>query len=273
MVTERFTYLFMSKLKLFSCHFGSLIVLMVLVSQVQIFASEHKNDSTKSILLRPKLTPLQTIEGDSLFGDTNSKVEFIERIGGNEYPYTPEQDTAYYRALRLHTPTGSLAQHHARLFSRIWADMYLQSKKTPWDIARQNLEIPADYYKPSSQDRALYAYNIAKSQEIPTGLPPKTPGSGLQIPLSDIWGFFGLTEDVSPVLNYSVDYPMNVEVVIYSPQALVISVILKSKQNPGSYRITWNGRDEKGRKMPSGDYVAEVRLGSEKFVRKRIQIP
>lgn len=263
----------MTKSKLLGFNVGSVILIIVLICHVSAFAQTAKNDSSKTILLRPKLTPIETITGDSLSGTAPSKIELIERIGGNEYPFTPEQDTSYYRALRLRIPTGSLAQHHARLFSGIWTDMVRRSKKTPWEIARQNLEIPADYYKPSDRDRALYAYNIAKSQEIPTGLPAKTAGAGLQIPLSDIGAFFGLTEDVSPVLNYSVEFPMNVEVVVYSPQARVIAVIIKGKQNPGNYRITWNGRDDKGRKMPSGDYVAEVRLGNERFVRKRIQIP
>lgn len=262
----------MTKFKLLSSSISG-ILLLVLICHVSASAQTAKSDSSKTILLRPKLTPLETITGDSLSGNVPSKVELIERIGGNEYPFTPEQDTAYYRALRLHTPTGSLAQHHARLFSGIWTDMIRRSQKTPWEIARQNLEIPADYYRPSDRERALYAYNIAKSQEIPTGLPAKTAGAGLQIPLSDIGAFFGLTEDVSPVLNYRVEFPMNVEVVVYSPQARVIAVIIKGKQNPGNYRITWNGRDDKGRKMPSGDYVAEVRLGNERFVRKRIQIP
>jgi hypothetical protein len=266
--------------KLLALSIGSIALVMIMMCNALMLHAQSgknrtqsgKNDSTKTILLRPKLTPLETITGDSLSDDNSSKVEIIERTGGNQYPFTPEQDTAYYRALRLHTPTNTLAQHHARLFSGIWSEMHLRSQKTPWDIARQNLEIPADYYKPSSQDRALYAYNIAKSQEIPTGL-GRTPGTGLQIPLSDIYAFFGLTEDVSPVINYVVEFPMNVEVVVYSPQARVIAVIIKGKQNPGNYRVTWNGRDEKGRKMPSGDYVAEVRLGNEQFVRKRIQIP
>ncbi|MBK9249328.1 MAG: hypothetical protein IPM69_14750, partial [Ignavibacteria bacterium] len=142
----------------------------------------------------------------------------------------------------------------------------------PWEIARQNLEIPPEYFKPSSQEIASYNYHIARSQDIP-GSFPKTAGAGLQIPLSSIWAFFGLTEDVSPVIRYDVEYSMNVEVVVYSPQARVIAVLLKMHQPTGKYQITWNGRDEKGRRMPTGDYVAEVRLGDERFVRKRIQIP
>ncbi|MBS1538485.1 MAG: hypothetical protein JST20_12140 [Bacteroidetes bacterium] len=262
----------MLKYKLFFFLSSIGVLIAFLYCNPTLEAQSVKNDSTKTILLRPKLTPLETITADTLNTSPSGKVELIERIGGGEYPFTPEQDTAYYRALRLHTPTGTLAQLHARMFSGIWSEMHMQSRKNPWEIARQNLEIPADYYKPSAQDRALYAYNIAKSQEIPTGL-GRTPGTGLQIPLSDIGAFLGLTEDVSPVLNYSVEYPMLVEVVIYSPQARVITVIMKAKQYPGNYRLTWNGRDDKGQKMPSGDYVAEVRLGNERYVRKRIEIP
>ena len=252
--------------------FFALIALLIGLHSTALLAQQSAKDTSRTILLKPKLTPIQTITGDSLSGDTLNNNKLISLPGGNDYPFTPEQDSAYYRALRLHTPAGTLAQQHARMYSSAWASIQEQAKRSPWEIARQNLEIPPEYFKPSSQDIAAYNYNIARSQDIP-GTLPKTAGAGLQVPLSSIWAFFGLTEDVSPVIRYDVEYSMNVEVVIYSPQARVIAVLLKMYQPTGKYQITWNGRDEKGRQMPTGDYVAEVRLGEERFVRKRIQIP
>jgi flagellar basal-body rod modification protein FlgD len=113
---------------------------------------------------------------------------------------------------------------------------------------------------------------MSQQTGLPTAL-PVTPGSGLQIPLSAIGAFLGLTEDVSPVISYSLESSAEVEVVVYSVQALVIRTLLTAKQYPGSYSITWDGKNDKGIIMPKGDYVAEVRIGKDRIVRKRIVVP
>ncbi|MBR3090812.1 MAG: hypothetical protein IKH10_02320, partial [Bacteroidetes bacterium] len=82
----------------------------------------------------------------------------------------------------------------------------------------------------------------------------------------------GIIEDTSPEIKYSLGMIADVEIVIYSVQAKVIATIFKGTQRPGSYKITWNQRDDKGKKMPYGDYIAEVRIGTDRFVRKRIVI-
>ncbi|MER3329064.1 MAG: FlgD immunoglobulin-like domain containing protein, partial [Candidatus Kapaibacterium sp.] len=61
-----------------------------------------------------------------------------------------------------------------------------------------------------------------------------------------------------------------VEVVIYSIQAVVVATIFKGHLPPGSYQRTWTGRDENGRKLPPGDYIGEVRIKGENSYRKQI---
>jgi hypothetical protein len=174
--------------------------------------------------------------------------------------------------MRLGIAPGTLAQLHAKIISLGIAMRKEQEQENPFAIALRNLDLPAEYYQPRSEDIVQREEMIARSQAIPTGRPGGMRG-GVSIGLNDIGVFFGISEDVSPVINYVVDYAVNVKVVIYSTAAREVAMMFQGQQNPGKYQLTWNGRDDKGRPMPSGDYVAEVRLGNDRFVRKRITIP
>lgn len=234
-----------------------------------VFAQDDSS-SVNTILKKPRIfTPLQAITGDTVTRDTTGKPEQI--IPGSRNQFSAEQDSAYYRMMRLGIAPGTLAQLHARIISLGIAMRKEQEQENPFAIALRNLDLPAEYYQPRSQDIVQREEMIARSQAIPTGR-PNLPG-GLRIGLNDIGVFLGISEDVSPVINYVVDYTMNVKVVIYSTAAREVAMMFQGQQNPGKYQLTWNGRDDKGRPMPSGDYVAEVRLGNDRFVRKRITIP
>lgn len=252
------------------------VILIILAAsagyaQVAYAAGDDTTSATRSILIRPRqLTPAQVLTGDTLSIDTLSKVELITAPGSRDYAFSPDQDTAYARAIRLGIPPGTLTQIHAQMFARGWAEEQNREERPAWQTAMRNLEIPADYYLPSARERTLYAYGIAQSQYIPNVSPYKNPNPGVQIPLSSIAAFLGLEEDVSPVMQYNVDYTTEVQIVVYSPQAKVIATVFDGRQFAGKYRITWNGRDDSGRRMPPGDYVSEVRIGKDRYIRKHI---
>lgn len=232
-----------------------------------------QQDSSKinTIIKKPrKLTPLQTITGDSLVRDTIPVNESL--IPGSKNTFTPEQDSAYYRMLRLGMAPGTLAQLHAKIISLGFANMREQEQENPFAIALRNLDLPPEYYQPRSEDIVQREVMIARSQAIPTGRPAGMRG-GVSIGLNEIATFFGLAEDVSPVITYVVEFAMPVKVIVYSTAAREVAVMFQGVQTAGKYQLTWNGRDDKGRPMPSGDYVAEVRLGNDRFIRKRITIP
>lgn len=236
----------------------------------RVFSQE---DTTKrsTIIKKPrKLTPLQTITGDTLQKDTTTVKESL--IPGSKNTFTPEQDSAYYRLLRLGIAPGTLAQMHAKIISMGFVKMREQEQENPFAIALRNLDLPAEYYQPRSEDIVQREEMIARSQAIPTGR-PGGPRGGVSIGLNDIATFLGLAEDVSPVITYVVEYAMPIKVIVYSTAAREVAVMFQGEQTAGKYQLTWNGRDDKGRPMPSGDYVAEVRLGNDRFVRKRITIP
>lgn len=248
-----------------------LVLLITMQAMPQSAFAQEDSSSVNTILKKPRVfTPIQAITGDTISRDTTKKSEQI--VPGSRNQFSAEQDSAYYRMMRLGIAPGTLAQLHAKIISLGIAMRKEQEQENPFAIALRNLDLPPEYYQPRSEDIVQREEMIARSQAIPTGRPGGMRG-GVSIGLNDIGVFLGISEDVSPVINYVVDYAVNVKVVIYSTAAREVAMMFQGQQNPGKYQLTWNGRDDKGRPMPSGDYVAEVRLGNDRFVRKRITIP
>ncbi|MFM8840359.1 MAG: FlgD immunoglobulin-like domain containing protein [bacterium] len=249
------------------------IVLLISCSECSAIQSYAMQDTSRinTIIKKPrKLTPLQTITGDSVTRDTIPQQESL--IPGSINSFTAEQDSAYYRMLRLGIAPGTLAQLHAKIISLGIARQREQEQENPFAIALRNLDLPPEYYQPQPQELVQREEMIARSQAIPTGR-PGGPRGGISIGLNEIATYLGLAEDVSPVITYTVEFAMPIKVVVYSTAAREVALMFQGEQTAGTYRLTWNGRDDKGRPMPSGDYVAEVRLGNDRFIRKRITIP
>ncbi len=185
--------------------------------------------------------------------------------------YTAQQDSAYQKALSDRLPNQLLIYEALSLLDYT---KYLQrlSRDNPWRIAKSTLaDIPAEYFIPSGTEIVQHQLAMIASQQVP--FVPSFQKGGLKIPLNAIGQIFGFAEDLSPTIKYSLDHHSDVEIVIYSVGAVVIATIFNGPQAPGYYKRTWNFRDDKGKRMPSGDYIAEVRIGTEKFLRKRILIP
>lgn len=228
-------------------------------SSADLYAQVEGQDSTRYYLTEPV---------DSLRQDT-SDVGTVAII-----PFSREQEENYLRALRLHLPPSARFRVETRMFSDDWQTYAELMQRTPGHALRSNLDIPDSWYIPSEQQRLLYQEQIAMSRYIPgVGLRTSPGFAGFQLPLSTIGRILGLVEDVSPTISYAVEYATVVEAVVYSTQAKVVAVMFKGSQQPGQYALTWNGRDEQGKPLPGGDYIAEVRIGQETIVRKRMQIP
>jgi len=228
--------------------------------------------ATRSILEnRNKFNARQIISGDTL--DLKKYDSDITAMpGGKDTEYSAEQDTAYFRALKNRLPLLTRLNHDLRIYSAALKYRDDLLKKSPWEIASENIRnIPPDVLKPTNIEIVQHTENIRLSQYVP-GIRGPVIG-GLSIPLSSIGQFFGITEDVSPVIKYQLDHASDVVIVIYSVQASVVATLFDGHQPADSYKIVWNGKDDKGRKMPSGDYIGEVRIGNYKYVRKRILIP
>lgn len=244
--------------------------------------ASEKPPLEKPLLEKPKeFTPQQILTADT----TSAPVQDSTALGTTppgEYPFTPVQDRAFYEALRIEVSPRTRFQFEARQFSLAWMAMQeARRQASPQEaaVAAMNSIDPRAFI-PTAKEQTFYNYGIAQSFTIPGvfdpfqryGGLPGVGGSGISIPLSLIGSLLGLTEDVSPTIRYTVEQPAEVEIVIYSIQAIAIARVLKAEQNAGGYAITWNLKNEQGLTVPRGDYIAEVRIGTGGFVRKRIRV-
>jgi len=202
----------------------------------------------------------------------------IAQPDGDELPrsgfrneFTPEQDSAYMEALRLKLPLDVQMRNFITQSDKNWQNFIRLQRNSPYGKVLDNLkDIPKEFFIPSGNEQLAYQENIERSLAVP--YMNTLPRYGLKIPMSLIGSLLGLTEDVGPNIKYSIEYSDEIEVVVYSIQAKVINTLFKGKQNPGNYNLYWGGRDDNGKLMPQGDYIAEVRIGNNKYIRKRIQI-
>jgi hypothetical protein len=185
--------------------------------------------------------------------------------------YSTQQDSAYYKAIKTNLPFSVRFNNDLLAFSGQWRFHKAILEGKPWNIAMKNTQVPASYYIPTGQQIVAYQYNLTQSQYV-HGVNTLNLNGGI-ISVNSIGKFLGLVEDVSPVLKFKLDYPEDVDIVIYSVQASIVSTLYHGRLFPGNYKFTWNGRDDKGKPMPSGDYVAEIQIGKVKYIRKRINIP
>ncbi len=245
-----------------------LFLLLPIINTNYLFS--HYSDDI--LIKRPKeISPLQVITGDTLANDRSIDSRTALPGGALEI-FTPEQDSAYFNDLRLSIPISSRIEFSLDLHSRKIMERILADQSKGFFAAQSNLaSIPRELFIPSATEKFQYDYNLKMSQTVPFISNPSD--LGFRVPLSDIGTVLGLTEDVSPVINYKLDYAVEVEIVVYSLNAVLVATLFEGVQPAGNYTITWNGRDDKGRKVPAGDYVAELRIGKQKFIRKRILIP
>ncbi len=250
-----------------------IMILMALMLFISVNAfSQAQKDTKKSIIeTQNDISPLQKFIGDSIRTVRNNSDKSVMpgKIGD---VYSSEQDSNYFRALKLKISATSRFAQDLKKFEGNWVAEREATSGIPLSVAAKNMFIPKEILSPTAAQQVMHDYNTMQSLSVPF-IRTYNPMSGLQVSLSTIGQFLGLVEDVSPNLEYKIDYGTEVEVVIYSMKAYVIATIFKGQQSPGSYKFTWNARDDNGRRVVSGDYIGEIRIGKEKYVRKRIYIP
>lgn len=158
----------------------------------------------------------------------------------------------------------------------IWNLWKQQTENTAGSALKNSFHsIPAEIFLPMNTEIIQRQIGIVNALSIP-GYTFQAPsmgiGSGMSFDFYKAGVFLGIFEDVSPTIKYDLSITADVVVVVYSIQAKAIATLFNGMQTPGSYTVTWNGRDDQGKKMEMGDYFIEVKIGTEKFVRKRVRI-
>jgi hypothetical protein len=254
--------------------FERVFIIILSLIFLNILPSYSLNDTNQihSIIEKKRVfTPLEVLKGDTLQTDTLNQ-QIHDMPGGPSVNYTIEQDSAYYRAMKIKIPVVTRLNNDLRVTANNWAIQQKINEGAPFQMMMANLNsIPVQMLTPSGQEIVQYQMSISNSMYVP-GV--KTLDSRYAVAsLGTILTLLGLKEDVSPKISYTLDYSDDVEIVIYSVNATVVAVLFNNPQPAGSYTMNWNFRDDKGRRMAPGDYIAEVRIGKSKFIRKRIVIP
>jgi hypothetical protein len=191
---------------------------------------------------------------------------------GIESSFSPAQDSTFKRAMEYRIPPGTRIKADVLYSTQRWRMEEEIIREMPIDMAMRRIEqLNPDIYMPNPVDVVHQYTAIRNALYVPFA--PNYKQGGLQVPFQTIGKLLGLVEDVSPVIGYRIDFATEVEVVVYSMQASVIAILFRGEQAPGYYTFTWNLRNENGKLMPAGDYIAEVRIGNTRLIRKRIVIP
>jgi hypothetical protein len=251
-----------------------LIILMVSLVSTDLCIAVDKDSTNKVDLSKKnKFTPFQYNAKDSSAIKDNQNDD--NEKPGKRYlrDHTPFQDSAYYKAMRIRIPAAVRLSNDLHTMQYNWAQVKNLAQEQPWESAQRNLNIPAEFFKPDPIEVVNRREMLQRAQYVPyiNTLPPENPT--LSASLSTIGRMLGIIEDVTPEIKFSIDYTDEIEITIFSIQASAVATIFKGELSPGSYKYVWNLRDDFGKAMPAGDYIAEVRVGKIKYFRKRIQIP
>lgn len=76
----------------------------------------------------------------------------------------------------------------------------------------------------------------------------------------------------STSISYSLPESRLVTLIVYDISGRKIAELVNNTQNPGTYNITWNGKNSSGENIASGIYFYELNAGSFKSVKKMIML-
>lgn len=250
-------------IRCFSPRFLAVLAALVIAAASHL----HAQPSSKSGAIQPRvLSPAEFLMADSTYDDSRLAIPGEIRTRS-----TAEQDSAYAAAMALRVPAArrfAASLQETSSYLRYRAE--LDRRPSIWEQIRATMNIPASILQPTPQERTQYQLTIANAMYVPGVLLWPMGTGNASVSFGDIARLFGLAEDVSPEIRYVVDETIEVDIVVYSTQAIAVSQPFRGIQAPGAYTLTWDGRDVNGKPVLDGEYIAEVRLGNQRIMRKRI---
>lgn len=73
-------------------------------------------------------------------------------------------------------------------------------------------------------------------------------------------------------IEYNIPIASDVDIAVYNIFGARVKSLLNEKQSAGRYTITWNGRDERDNKLPSGLYFLRLEAGADNETRKLLLV-
>ncbi|MDZ7268866.1 MAG: phytase [candidate division KSB1 bacterium] len=130
-------------------------------------------------------------------------------------------------------------------------------------------DLPNGSFYAVHSDKAVHVYdwgNIAAAMQLATRVAsPRTAVAerNVALPLrSKILVNYPNPFNPATTLLYHVETLAPVRLAVYDAQGREVASLVEATQVPGEYRVTWNGRDARGRPVASGAYFARLTVGN-----------
>jgi len=72
----------------------------------------------------------------------------------------------------------------------------------------------------------------------------------------------------STTITYKLEKPAQVQLVIYDITGREVRTLVRQQQPEGQYAVKWNAVDDKGAMLPSGMYIARLKVNDEVATKK-----
>ncbi len=76
--------------------------------------------------------------------------------------------------------------------------------------------------------------------------------------------------NMETVISYSLSRDANVELVIYNVLGEKVRTLVVERQAPGSKKVSWDGKDDKGQEVSSGYYFYRLKADGEAYTKKML---
>jgi len=73
-------------------------------------------------------------------------------------------------------------------------------------------------------------------------------------------------------ISYNIAARTNAVIIIYDVAGRVVRELVKGKHDPGSYTLTWDGRDNRGKGVSAGVYFLSLATSDYQGIQKIIQV-
>lgn len=108
---------------------------------------------------------------------------------------------------------------------------------------------------------------------LPAGMATDVPG--LSAAPSEFFLGPAVPNPFNPVTEISYGIPAGAEIspvilTIYGPTGRLVRTLVHEDQGPGTYRVTWNGADDRGRSVASGVYFYRITWNEEAETRRMV---
>lgn len=199
--------------------------------------------------------------------------EALGTTAPGEYPFSPEQDRRFYRALgesvsgvvrfRYDTKEISVQRINEALFGSL-----------DESVAARNMNFHYELYTPNAREKQRYlddysaSFNISGIKKVGQVAGIERGGDGYYDKLLQM---LGLQENLSPQIEYVLGQESLVDVWIFSLESLTIKHLLSAKQPEGAHSVTWNGTNGDNVQMPRGYYIGQVFANKQRILQKGIR--